>query len=248
VNHLVHAPAGQVDEAPASWLTRIALSQGITISDLLSTLPSSGGDVDVAIQKPEFRVGLSKLGLNVDALHAANAVFSNFRIGGLGPSRFLLFDGRRPRYRFCPGCFSSMRQPYIPVHWRFTAWHYCPLHACAMVDACTNCGSKIVLPKSMTTAGPKGRGVAYLSYCLTCGYELSKVPTMAYSPKLVSASESWLDTRLANGRAVLAALYKGHVWLSAEGKALPVRKLIELERRGMLPGKVLSFEDLGGQP
>ena len=100
----------------------------------------------------------------------------------------------------------------------------------------------------MTTAGPKGRGVAYLSSCLTCGYELSKLPAVAYSPKLVSAGESWLDTRLANGRAVLAALYRGHVRLSPEGKALPVRKLIELERRGMLPGKVISFEDLGEQP
>lgn len=234
MTQIVLAPEGRLFESPASWLSRVALSQGATLKELLRLLPVNSLDLDLESTRPEFRAACTSLGLDLSQLVVANRVFGNLHRARLDPHRFLLFEGKSPRYRFCPSCLAGPGMPMIPVHWRFTGWRVCPLHACLMREACAECGTRLALPSSMLDAGPDREGVAYLSMCLACGARLSRAPSQSIAD---IGLHHWEMDLLRNGRAVLAALYYGEVLMAAEGHRHSVSHLAELERRGLLPNK-----------
>lgn len=236
--HLPLAPAAQSLEAPASWLSRVALSQGATMKELRSLLPRFKTDLDLVFIDANFQSTLGALGLDVQALWVPSRLLSNFRRASLDPRRFLLFDNNVPRYRYCPGCFRSMRTPHVPIHWRFAAWCYCPEHGCLMNDLCLSCSAPIVLPADMLTAGPDSDGVAYLSDCLRCGKSLAKMPVETLKDRGLEDSVLWSRKLLDNGRAVLAALLSNRVRLAPVGEALPLKALRNLERSGLLPRRL----------
>jgi hypothetical protein len=234
-SRLVFVPPANIFEAPNSWFSRIALSQGATVGELLAMLRMKARDTDLAFLSQETQEAAMALGIDLSDLKVACRVFDNFLRAGLEPRRFLLYEDQRPSYRFCPHCLKARSEPYFPVHWRFACWRVCPLHRCVMCDSCESCGMRVSLPKSMIHAGPKGEGVAYLSKCLTCSASLSAIkPTPVDSfPGVVL--DAWERELASNGRAVLAALYTGVVYVSADGPSRPLRKLAELERRGVIP-------------
>ena len=104
---LVLAPRGELFESPASWLSRIALSQGVKLRELLCLLPLSSPDVDLEFIRPEVVDALKSLGVDTARLRVANRIITNLSGARLDARRFLLYAGDEPRYRFCPVCLSA---------------------------------------------------------------------------------------------------------------------------------------------
>jgi len=236
VTKLINVPRADPWEAPASWLSRIALSQGVSMAALLSVLEIGlRSDVDRIFLVPSLMKRAGDLGIDLLQLAVAHRLYSSFHRAGLDHARFLLSHNGRPRYRFCAACLSEMRTPSVAVHWRFACWRVCPLHSCLMEDTCPHCNSFVVLPASMIVGGPKAGGVAYVSRCLVCDKPLtSRAPLLLDTPD-GAALLPWERSLASNGRAVLAALYFGHLREEAGGVKRPLRRLTGLARSGLLP-------------
>lgn len=239
MSELINAPKAFMDEAPASWMSRVALSQGTTISELKYELGlQPGDDPDLIIIDRGIQERCESLGLDINGLQVALTIFRNFSSANLDRERFLLSHRRRAQYRYCPQCLKEQRTPYIPVHWRFSGWWCCFTHDCLMKERCVHCSNPIFLPTSMVHAGPKGKGIAYLSHCLTCGKALAATEVTKICELRDSGLDPWNEQVLKHGRATLAALYQGQVRLPFEKKPRTVRYLAQLDRLGLLPHKV----------
>lgn len=205
---MISVPPPYEWESPASWATRAALSQGVSISTFLQTIGIASGldpDLRIAILKPEALEYLC--GVCFDNKHVATQVFKNFRRAQLSPARFLLSERKKPRYRFCPHCLATQSTPFFSVYWRFSAWQHCPIHKCLMAERCPRCLASVTLPTSLINAGPRNQGLAYLSICTTCGHDLQKTATLGLDhPHVVGKIAS-----LSAGRAIVNAIRLGYV-------------------------------------
>lgn len=229
---LVLAPRGELFESPASWVSRIALSQGVRLREFLRHLPLSSPDIDVEFTRSEVIDALKTLGLDTTQLRVAGRVLANLSGARLDTRRFLLYAGDQPRYRYCPMCLSTKGSTAVPIHWRFACWRICPSHACLMRESCGDCGAQFVLPACMLTAGVKKAGIGFLSLCQNCGGRMSAHPTLSADDIDL---QHWEVDFIANGRATLAALYRGEVLTEIRGHRQPLSRLIEFDRRGLLP-------------
>ncbi|MNL12317.1 hypothetical protein D3C87_1331810 [compost metagenome] len=219
-------------EAPASWLTRAALSQGETVASLLAHLNLFKiRDFDLAIASDVWRQAAVRSGMYLQFELAAK-IFD--RVKGLGTdgSRLLLTtQAGRPRYRFCPQCLRAQRERYIEMHCRFVPWRFCPTHHCLLEDACPHCQQPVVLPFDMICAGPKRSGVAYLSQCQSCAGSLTAVEPVEIDDLCLS---EWDYMLLANGRATLAALRDG--WVCVDDRVEKrLSHLKGLAKMGLIP-------------
>lgn len=234
---LLCVPPPFADEAPASWLSRIALSQGITVTRLKRSLDiGPREDPDLSFHLAATWQRASELGLNTHELTVAKTLFTNLLHADLNREKFLLHDRGRPRYRFCPCCLKAQHgQRYFPVHWRFNSWRMCPDHSCLMLERCTHCRTPVLLPVDMITAGPRSGGVAYLSHCMACDKPLADSTIVPISELREPEYSSWDHALLANGRATLAAIFCGHLRMRMEERRKPLTHLSRLDRMGVLP-------------
>lgn len=70
-----------------------------------------------------------------------------------------------------------------------------------------------------------------LSHCVRCDKSLTAVAPARLSPEFGALGQRLLD----HGRAVLAALLHGHVRVEDEPSVLPLRTLLQLYQRGLIP-------------
>lgn len=234
-------------EAPSSWLTRAALSQGATTGEL--------ADYFGWRLVPDFDVTFARLRMSPEddvsalrSLSTARIVLRNLFKTGCSLGRFLLYSAGRARYRFCPICLRTTLVPAVPIHWRFAAFRYCPLHHCLLEDDCPNCGALVTLPESLITAGTEGEGVGDLSRCLKCEARLYLRPPLRLAHQLFANESGWESAMLQNGRAVLSALYFGR--LEGAGFRGGIRLLRQLDRAGLIPNssRVLAAAELRKAP
>jgi hypothetical protein len=221
-------------EAPSSWLTRAALSQGVDFKLLLQFFGiDRQADSDLAFLSDRFPLIAAQCGFLGGEFRCVRRMVESLK--ALGPrGRRLLLRGERGRARFriCPVCVGEQPTPYLPFHCRFTVWRYCVVHDCMLEDACWKCGAAIELPVTLATGRAAKLECAYISQCIRCGSSLGKAAPVFVdgSPPRLSAIERLL---MANGRATLAALvhrrveFKGHA-------PLGIAALARLERMGLL--------------
>jgi hypothetical protein len=233
---LVCVPQPEMFESPVSWLSRMALSQGVTVKEVLHYFGiQRRGDLDMDIAGADLD-GVARVS-GVQKAHFAfmRHMFLSLRSVDDDGAKYLLSSGNRARYRYCAKCLSGQRTAHFQVHWRFDAWRWCPLHNCTLRDCCPACGAFPVLPRSLIHAGPKREGVASLRLCCDCGANLSAHPRElpVKGPKHYSSVEG--HRLRANGRALLAALYYGKFRLKGAVEAFPISGIAEIERQGHLP-------------
>jgi len=247
VNELVLLCQAVPFESPSSWITRAAQVQGTTVTALVHHMGMRATrDFDRTIAAL-FTRKLSRSLPPIRGLAIGCRVVAGIRSSLCEPRRFLLTVKGGNRFRFCPLCLAEQPTPHFPQHWRFAAWRYCPTHQCVLEDVCFNCKSPVTLPSTLATAGAKGKGVADLSYCTTCGKSLSAVETAALlGPNHENLASHWERKLLENGRAALASLYFGKVFVDGQFEALPRRHLRTLDMLGLIPnGAVgLSADDV----
>jgi hypothetical protein len=234
---LVNVPFPGVYEAASSWLSRLALSQGTDLRDLLKFLGlANKGDLDRQLHGETLQVIRNICNLPVSALDIHEKVMTGLEsMGEVGAKYLVTTKAGRPMFRFCPLCISSMQTPHFPIHCRFIAWRWCPDHDCLLEDACPHCGSEITFPTdiALSTAGKQGYG--FLNRCMSCGAALSEVEPCRLNVNGIRLVTEIEDMALRNGRALLATLYYGHFRIEGKTGWLHPRKFREVERCGVLP-------------
>lgn len=234
---LVNIPPPQTYEAASCWLSRLALSQGAGLTELLKFIGvANKGDIDRHLHGASLQAIRDICNLPEDALVLHEKIMIGLESIQEVGARYLVTTKRnRPRFRYCPLCISSMQIPYFPIYWRFIAWRWCPVHDCLLEDACPHCGSEIIFPTDIarSQAGKKGYGL--LSRCMSCGDQLSHIEPCRLEVNGVRLVTELEDMSLRNGRALLATLYDGRFQIKGKPDWLHPSKFKEVERRGVLP-------------
>jgi len=240
---LVGIPSLYQDESPASWLTRAALTQGVRVESLMShlMLPKSS-DPDLAMNGMVLWQAATLAGIKTSEFKFAEHMFSGLKKIDPKGHRFLLWTKNgNPRYRFCPFCLNEAYIKYFPLHWRFSAWCWCPKHDCLMYEYCPHCNNEISLPGSMFFAGKNKIGVPYLNRCLKCGERLDDNLNFIPHPIADGLTKDWDQISIENGRAVLSAIFHRKFSLSNKSSEQPLIKLLNLKNMGILPHSLESF-------
>lgn len=235
---LVRIPQHRLMESPASWLTRVALSQSTTTKELRSFCKlGMTKDPDMWCVARPFEEVAATLGAEQGSFSLVNRILNHLHQIDPWGSRFLLGPEQAPRYRFCPVCLLEDEVKYFRIEWRFLCWLWCPLHMCRLLDACPACAKPVQLPADLISAGPKGWGVATLDRCLFCESDLTAEAHSHTDTLDFTDLTEWEHFLLMNGRAVIAALLKG--WFIVRGRNLvvqrPVNELRKLDKQGLIP-------------
>lgn len=193
-------PFLQSDETLGSWLTRIALANGLSPSEFYPVvLP--GGRL--------YRTDL-------DRLAGGDLIRSMAAYGGVGEAEVadatfrrwagLLYetdDGRRKliwlpwvgttggRTAFgqqaCPLCLAEDSHPYFRMTWRLGFVTACPRHGTLLIDRCPECGAPL---QPLFLPPPNGRD--RMIACWSCGADYRRVPMAAVSdPRVIEREEAW---------------------------------------------------------
>jgi len=240
---LVGVPEPYLTESPSSWFTRVALSQAVAPAELLRYFGlSRRADTDLVFEGPVIRRIAGLCGLRVKQFHLMRVMLNRLRrLDRTGETYLLNRDGAA-RYRYCPSCLSIRGEKYFPIHWRFRSWRWCPDHRCLMDDACPKCSSPVVLPGDLLNAGACQAGVSSLAKCLVCSSSLAAGMWSkggALDSRLLS---SWERTQMANGRALLGALFLGYAKSTDSEARLPLVRIKRFERLGLLPHDTFKLD------
>lgn len=235
---LVRVPSHRLMESPASWLTRVALSQFTTTKELRSLCKLGiTNDPDMWCVTRPFEDVAATLGAEKGSFTLVNRVLNHLHQIDPSGSRFLLGPQRAPRYRFCPVCLLEDEVKYFRIEWRFLCWLWCPLHMCRLLEACPACAKPVQLPADLVSAGPKGWGVATLDRCRSCESDLTAEAHTHTDTLDFPDLTDWERCMLMNGRAVLAALLKGQFVVRGEHMVAQknVKELGDLDKQGLIP-------------
>lgn len=165
-------------EAPSGWLSRLALSQGCTIQELLQFLNLRKDlDMDLQLHGDALAELRRKCQLTELAFSFAELVIDGFHFAEL-PRRLLLSDSQGgARFRVCPGCLADPKTGGVMLfHWRFSDWRYCPRHRCLMEERCYACRSYIKFPVDMALTRAGREGFASQRRCQSCAVDLAAAP------------------------------------------------------------------------
>lgn len=200
-----------MDEAVSSWLTRLALSQGTGTTRVMKHLriPTTG-DVDALVTGNRLNFIRRICGLSDNDFMVHDRIMTNLAsVGDLGERLLLFGRGRSAAAYFCYECIRNMRTPYFPIHWRFAAWQWCPVHERLMDTACPKCDTTPRPLKSALSSRAARMGFVALNRCRNCGIRLDIEPQKAVRAKRLNDFSPEHQRKLFNGRALLSALYHG---------------------------------------
>ena len=208
---LVCVPSAEPFEAVSSWLCRLALSQGVTPADICDYLEVSiSSEIDFQFHGASLAQLRARCGLPTAAFHVHDKVVSSLVRAAVSGKKLLARDDNKLlRYRYCVRCLAEMQTPSYPIHWRFVPWRWCPIHDCLMESSCPKCKSSLSLPRDLAIGGVARQGLGSLSRCLTCGERLAARQPCHIAELPPDVITVWEKVQLANGRALLAALYYG---------------------------------------
>lgn len=224
-------------EAVSAWLPRLTLSQG---SDLKSVADLLGldltRDVDRQMTGPRLARVRAICGLPSESFAIAERLMESLDLIEPVGRRFMIHvKAGRGRYRFCPCCLAQARPRHFPIHWRFVAWRRCPEHDCLLEDGCPHCGAPIRFPTDLELA-PAGRmGHAGLDRCMTCGQPLTSVEPCWLQVDGRRVSSPWDEMQMANGRALLAALYAREFKVEGQTSTSTLRAIGKIRDWGVFP-------------
>jgi hypothetical protein len=215
-------------EAPSGWLSRLALSQGCTVEELMQLLKLRD-DVDVDLQLHgdalvEFR---RQCRLDEAAFSFSEMVVDGFHFAKLR-SRWLLSDAQgKARFRVCPVCLGEPKNGGVMlILWRFAVWRYCPRHRCLTEERCFACRFHIKFPIDMYRTRPGREGFASQRRCQNCAVDLATAPRVVIdlsNPEQITERERrWL---LA-GRKFVATLC-GEGCVDSHRLLPPIERLVE---------------------
>lgn len=163
-----------IDEAPSSWISRLALEQGCSIGEMLSFLGLTfDSDVDASLHGALMAELRRRCSLPPTAFALSERMMSRVSAAALGRHVLYRSGPRVPRFLFCPLCLRSGHPRVLKIFWRFMDWRYCPTHSCLMETNCWQCGYHLWYPRDMAKSKAGQAGHASLHRCQYCCADLS---------------------------------------------------------------------------
>lgn len=212
-------------ESPASWISRLAFSQYASVREICNLLDiQTTSDPDMAFTELDMSVVARKCGLDRSAFAFMSHMFRQLRKIDRSGEDFLLRDGPHAAYRFCPDCLREQRCQHFPVHWRFKAWRWCPLHSKLLFDACPFCSSAVRLPMDLMRAISKNHLAPFMGYCQSCGANLTSQAQESLPNSTMRNLNRNEYYKLMNGRSLLAALWRGNFSLLGKEEVFPLER------------------------
>jgi len=173
LKHRVTPPL--MDEAPSSWMSRLALDQGCSIGEMLEFLGQSfDSDVDAALHGPRLAELRRKCDLPPTAFALADRMMGRVAAAALGRHVLYRCGPRVPRFLFCPLCLRERQPRTLKIFWRFMDWRHCPIHSCLTETNCWNCGNHLWYPRDMAKSKAGQTGHASPHRCQYCCADLSE--------------------------------------------------------------------------
>lgn len=237
LHRLYNVPQPEPFEAFSCWLTRLGLSQCMPprhVARHLEIASSLSRDVDRETIGHRLQHVRDVCGLPETAFEIPQRIMATLSTIWPVGERYLAVSHRRPRFRSCPCCLREMHTPHFPIHWRFVAWRWCPIHDCLLEDECPHCGHPVGFPKDFDDSFAGKHGHVMLNRCMACAKRLNDVEPcflQAGDKRLVSISE---QLKLDNGRALLAALHEGKFEIRGRAGRFGVAWFREIERQGAI--------------
>lgn len=222
-------------EAPSAWISRLAVAQGCTLGELSEFLElDPRDDVDWALSLRGFAEFRRRCSLGPEAFAVAERVLSNLRVAGVSDQTYLRCSNvDRAAFGYCPKCLAVRGECYLPIHWRFKDWRYCPVHHCLLDEVCGQCLAPLVHPRSLVASTAGRQGHASLRHCLDCAANLGRMSPCPVSDGPVAVLSQLERCWLKNGRALLAGLHQGYFQLG--GTRLRLTALDYLHDQAVLP-------------
>ncbi|MFC3149185.1 TniQ family protein [Piscinibacterium candidicorallinum] len=174
LRRLVRVPAPFVDEAPASWLLRLAASQGVRVSGILRLLKiPSQQDPDLAFMSADWERIKHFTGYGPEHFQTALTILNLVR--GIGSTTrrgtvpgFLSTSNGEPSYSVCACCLKQDPVPYFRLHWRVPGFSICSIHRRKLRSCCKSCGRSIKLeapPAALADPSIATRSILQCSHC-----------------------------------------------------------------------------------
>lgn len=234
---LVNVPHPEYFEATSSWLSRLALSQGASLYELMDFFGlSSGLDLDRVLQGDRLAALRQICGLTENAFCVHERVVTSLNsMSPVGDNYLIRGQQNKPGFRYCPLCIKEMRTPHFPIHWRFIAWRWCSEHDCLLEDVCHKCGQEVLFPIDIESSTAGRMGYALLNRCQSCGASLGIAEPCVLQVGTFRRVSPLEDLILANGRGLLAALFHGWFQIKDQPGRQKLARFVDIERHGVLP-------------
>ncbi|QDL36382.1 TniQ family protein [Rhodoferax sediminis] len=231
---LFGCPAPFLDEAPVSWICRLALSQASTPEEITKLLGLGGKrDLDVKFSRLSMDWVSDLCGLDRGCFAASHAVLTSYdRVYRQAPEMLLSMEGV-PRFRYCPVCLGGQLTAYFPVQWKFATWSYCPAHGCFMENHCERCLAPLVLPRDLGEIVANNREYLSLRNCGRCGNDMSKREPCLVA-EFIPMLADWEQMLMTNGRASISAFYHGYLTIKGWRGKRNIKEVLKLRDKGAL--------------
>lgn len=171
-------PVPLTNEAPSSWMSRLAMAQGRPLKEIMTMLEFSlrhGRDPDVELSGTRLSQLLKQCSLTRSAFAYAARSMSLLNCTGTKVSPTLLTWRDRSRFRYCPSCLATSPIPYLDIRWRIGHWRHCLRHSCLLEDRCWKCEAYVTYPIDMEQSAAGLAGHASQRRCQRCSADLAAV-------------------------------------------------------------------------
>ena len=190
-------------ESLISYISRLAVVHGLTVSTLLNYLLNPGSESPKSSNNQFWNYGYSSLNgyrgkaeRYVQAMESLNhgtdlSLLTMIPWKGLLDSRGKgLFAKER---RWCPRCYSESAQQesgvFEPLCWSIAIMESCPVHECKLLSNCHSCGAlQHMIPRQVS-----------MGYCFNCGTFLGR--GKFGEPRALTQKEKYLLNLLDYSRA-----------------------------------------------
>ena len=207
---LCNVPRPFPKESICSWLSRLGLSQGVSLWAMLVYLELKiFTDFDAQIGKMDLDSISKKTGLPISDFRYQRKFFKSLRKFDYESNSYVMRYRRKRRYRFCPLCLQEDEIPYFRIEWRLKLCISCPTHKCLLEENCHSCREPIVLPINLFTKVSDTRPLESLANCPSCGAQLTKINPAFFKDDLYEAMDLKSQYILEAGEQLIAAFYEG---------------------------------------
>ena len=145
VPRLPLAPPAMPDEAPSSWLARIAARYDVSAEGLIRHLLPSEADVSGMIRRVDHVVVPALEAALAEATARPACNFVGRRLAGLSANQPAAWPRSNPAW--CPVCaahdVAAHGEVYSRAAWGFGGLLLCPRHQCLLISVCPRCYRRV---------------------------------------------------------------------------------------------------------
>ena len=207
---LCNVPRPFPNESICSWLTRLSLSQGVSLWVMMGYLELKLHiDFDFRFWRLDIGSISKKTGLSIDDFKTQRTFSRSLRLYDCSSLNYVMHYKRKRRFRFCPLCLQEDEIPYFRMEWRLKLCVSCPIHECLLEEDCHRCRSPITLPVNLFSKVSDTKPVESLANCQSCGAQLTKVNPASFKGALYEAMDLKSKKFIKDGGTLIPILYKG---------------------------------------